>query len=48
MQEFDGVDEFPAAWLTVCMLKDAEFVVNNWPVRWARASNKLRDMMERG
>ena len=48
VQEYDEDSNDRAAWRTVCPLTDAEFIVDACPVRWMRASLKLRDMMERG
>lgn len=48
VQEYDEDSNDRAAWRTVCPLTDAEFMVGACPVRWMRASLKLRGMMERG
>ena len=48
VQEYDEVDDFRAAWRTVCPLTDAEFMVDLCPPKWRCASLKLRDMLERG
>jgi hypothetical protein len=48
VQEYEEDSDGRAAWRTVCPLTDAEFMVTACPVRWQRASLKLRDMMERG
>ena len=49
VQEYEEVDEYGRAkWRTVCPLTDAHFMVDACPVKWYRASVKLRDMMERG
>lgn len=48
VQEYEEDSNDRAAWRTVCPLTDAEFMLNLCPPRWARASLKLRDMMERG
>lgn len=48
VQEYEEDSTDRAAWRTVCPLTDAEFMVDACPVRWRRASLKLRDMMERG
>jgi hypothetical protein len=48
VQEYAEDSNDRAAWRTVCPLTDAEFMVDACPMRWMRASLKLRDMMERG
>jgi hypothetical protein len=48
VQEYEADSNERVAWRTLCPLTDAEFIVNACPVRWMRASMKLRDMMERG
>jgi hypothetical protein len=48
VQEYYEDSNERAAWRTICPLTDAEFMVDACPVRWMRASMKLRDMMERG
>jgi len=48
VQEYAEDSNGRAAWRTVCPLTDAEFMVAACPVRWMRASLRLRDMMERG
>lgn len=35
-------------WRTVCPLSDAHFMVDNCPVKWARASYALRERIEAG
>ncbi len=48
VQEYEEDSNDRAAWRTVCPLTDAEFMLSLCPPRWARASLKLRDMIERG
>lgn len=48
VQEYEEDSNGRAAWRTLCPLTDAHFMVDNAPTRWARASYKLRDMIERG
>lgn len=48
VQEYEEDSDDRAAWRTVCPLTDAYFMLPACPIKWYRASQTLRDMMERG